>query len=78
MEKAEPNDFDCVLVLDRSIMGTTLPPLQYNIVSRRMARKMFGGDVVPVFEGSAALAEYLEFFQTTRDGQRAGIVEIEI
>lgn len=39
---------------------------------------MFGGDVVPTIDASKALGEYLEFFQTARDGQRVGIVEIQL
>ena len=74
--KPKPNDFDCILVLDDSIIGRPLPPFQYNLVSRRMARRVYGGDVMPAFEDSEALAEYLEFFQTTRDGERMGVVEI--
>jgi hypothetical protein len=76
--KPEPNDFDCILVLDPSIVGAALPPFQYNLVSRKTARRMFGGDIMPALEGSTALAKYLEFFQTTREGWRAGIVEIEL
>ena len=76
--KAEPNDFDAVLVLDASIVGRDLRPLEYNLVSRKMARRLFGGDVMPGLEGSAALVDYLQFFQTTRDGQQIGIVEIEL
>jgi len=74
----EPNDFDCILVLDPTIVGRTLPPFQYNLVSRRMARRMFGGDIMPALDGSAALAEYVDFFQTTRDGEQMGLVEIEL
>jgi hypothetical protein len=43
-----------------------------------MARRQFGGDVMPALEGSATLDEYVEFFQITRDGQRVGMVEIEL
>lgn len=74
--KAEPNDFDCILVLDPGIVGIPLRPFEYNLVSRRMARRMFGGDILSALDGSDALDQYLEFFQTTRDGQRTGIVEI--
>jgi hypothetical protein len=77
-DKAEPNDFDCLLVLDPAIVGKPQPPFQYNLISRRMARRIFKGDVIPALEDSVALAEYLEFFQTTRDGERMGIVEIEL
>lgn len=74
--KAEPNDFDCILVLAPDIVGAELRPFEYNLVSRRMARRLFGGDVLSALEGSDALEQYLEFFQTTRDGERMGIVEI--
>ena len=77
-DKSEPNDFDCILVLDPTIVGQKLRPFQYNLVSRRMARRLFGGDVVPVLEGSKPLLEYLDFFQTTRDGEPMGIVEIAL
>lgn len=76
--KSEPNDFDCILVLDSAISGNELRPQEYNLVSRRMARRLFGGDVVPLLEGSEALDWYLGFFQTTRDGERVGLVEIEL
>jgi hypothetical protein len=77
-DKQEPNDFDCVIVLDPAVVDTFLPPFQYNLVSRRMARRLFKGDVMPALDNSASLREYLEFFQTARDGQRMGIVEIEL
>lgn len=74
----EPNDFDCILVLDQLILEQRLPPFQYNLVSRRMAKRLFKGDVVPVLESSAAMQNYVEFFQTNREGQRIGIVEIHL
>ena len=77
-DKPEPNDFDCVLVLDRTILGQELRPFQYNLVSRRMARRLFGGDVVAVLDGSNSLFEYLDFVQATRDGEYMGIVEIAL
>ena len=33
---------------------------------------------MPVLDNSAALQQYLEFFQTARDGQRIGMVEIQL
>jgi hypothetical protein len=75
-DKAEPNDFDCVLVVDPRVVGQSLKPFEYNLVSRRAARRRFGGDVVPEVEGSRSLAEYLGFFGRTRDGTLVGIVEI--
>lgn len=74
--KPEPNDFDCILVLDPSIVGETLRPFQYNLVSRKAARRIYGGDIAPAVAGSVALTQYVEFFQRTREGKAAGIVEI--
>jgi len=74
--KAEPNDFDRILVLDPSVIGTTLRPFEYNLVSRKMARRLFGGDVLPALEGSEALSNYLEFFRTSRSGGGMGIMEV--
>ena len=76
--KEEPNDFDCIIVLDVAVLKDSLPPFQYNLVSKKMAQKVFKGDVFPVFEGSRSFNDSLEFFQTTRDGKKMGIVEIQL
>jgi hypothetical protein len=76
--QSRPNDFDVILVLDASIVDRDLRPFEYNLVSRSMARRLFGGDVMPALEGSSALERYVELFQTTRGGQRVGLVEIEL
>jgi len=41
-----------------------------------MAHRLFGGDVLAALEDSSALNDYLEFFQTSREGEPMGIVEI--
>ena len=76
--KPEPNDFDCIIVLDPSVIGHELGPSVYNMVSRRAARRAFGGDVIPVIEDSHYYHEYLRLFQSTRGNERMGIVEIEL
>ena len=43
-----------------------------------MAQKMFKGDVFPVFDNSNSISDVFEFFQTTRDGKKIGIVEIQL
>jgi hypothetical protein len=75
--KPEPNDFDCIVVLDPSIVGRPLRPFAYDLVSRQRARRMFGGDVMPALDHATALQHYLEFFQTSRDGTRIGLVELQ-
>lgn len=76
--KAEPNDFDCLLILDPEVRQRELRPFEYRIVSRSMARKAFGGDVIALTAGSSECAEYQEFFAHNRNGDRIGLVEIEL
>jgi hypothetical protein len=76
--KAEPNDFDCILIMEFSVLTKTLTAAEYNLVSRRAARRMYGGDVVPVLPGSEEYFQYLDFFRTNREGQKVGVVEIDL
>lgn len=74
--KAEPNDFDCLLVLSPKILAHTLIPTEYNLASRRMARRIYGGDASTAIDGTPHLVRLLEFFQFNRQRQKIGIVEI--
>ncbi len=76
--KSEPDDFDAILILDPVVVNQTLRPREYNLVSRKMARRIYGGDVLAAVDGSAALAKYLKFFQTNRAGEPVGVVEIAL
>lgn len=76
--KSEPNDFDCVIVLDRSVFGRALRPFEYRLASKKLARRAFKGDAIPVVEGTAAFRRHVEFFQSTRGGLRVGMVAIEL
>jgi hypothetical protein len=76
--KPEPNDFDCLLILDPSIRGRELPPIEYNLVSISRARRIFGGDVFPVRDQTPKAERFIRFFQTTRHGEPTGIVEFEL
>jgi hypothetical protein len=75
--KDEPNDFDCILVFHAD-PAHAIRPFEYYLLSRRRVRKLFGGDVLAAAENTPLLTRYLEFFQTTRELQRTGIVEIEL
>jgi len=57
--KPEPNDFDCILIMEFSILTKTLTQIEYNLVSRRAALKLYGGDIVSVLPGSE------EYFSTS-------------
>jgi hypothetical protein len=48
------------------------------LASRHMARRVFGGHVFPIIEGTELYHEYLKFFQATRYDEPMGIVEIEL
>jgi hypothetical protein len=74
--KPEPNDFDCIIVFDPAIVGQTLAPYQYNLMSRRMTRRKYDSDIMPCVAGSTAMHRYFDFFQTSREGKAVGIVEI--
>jgi hypothetical protein len=74
--KAEPNDFDCLLVISRGQFPKEVRPFEYRVLSRRRAAKNFGGDVITVVENDPLHRRYLDFFQTTRDGKKVGIVEL--
>jgi hypothetical protein len=74
--KAEPNDFDCLLVVDGEQFPKELRPFEYRVLSRRPAAREFGGDVVTVADGSELHRHYLDFFQSTRDGIAVGMVEL--
>lgn len=76
--KPEPNDFDCILVLNPAIPSHDLLPVEYNLLSRSRARRIFGGDVIAVIAGSANCEMYMNLFQHTREQLPVGIVEIEL
>lgn len=59
-------------------VNQTLRPREYNLVSRKMARRLYGGDVLSAADGSAALEKYLKFFQKNRVGELVGVVEIAL
>jgi len=64
--------------MEFSILFRTLTALEHNLVSRHAARRKYGGDVVAVLPGSEQYFQYLDFFSTNRDGDRVGVVEIDI
>jgi hypothetical protein len=76
--KPEPNDFDCILVFDAAIEDRAMSAMEYNLLSRPSARRIFGGDVIAVTEGTVDYHRYMTFFQHTRDKVPVGIVEIDI
>src|SRR5579862_4807221 len=77
--KTDPNDIDLVLVLFRHFdVMADLPPLQYNLISKRAVQKRFGFDMIAVREESVEYAEAVNFFAQVRGAPtaRKGILRI--
>ncbi|MGH2398091.1 MAG: DUF6932 family protein [bacterium] len=84
--KDDPDDIDLVLVLRSDLdLGGELRPMEYNVLSKRMARRLYGFDVRPAVDGSQAYQQYVAFFSQVRPSQpawttrtRKGLLRIEL
>ena len=75
----DPNDVDLVVLLRHDHdFKADLRPFEYNVVSRRLARKRYQLDVLVAAEGSAPAAEYVQFFEQVRGlpGRRKGLLRV--
>ena len=74
-----PNDIDLIVVLPSTHdRAADLPPLHYNVVSRKRVRSRFGFDTVSVRQGTTEYATSIEFFQQVRGepGLRKGLLRL--
>lgn len=63
----EPNDIDLILVLRPEVApNLEFRPFQYNVVSKRQVRKLYGFDAYPMTEVSDGYGETLDFFSRVR------------
>jgi len=79
--KDEPNDIDLILIVRPSHdFSGILSPREYNLLSRRDAKRKFGFDVLVAREGRPELDEYIEFFAQVRgpDDLQKGLVRIKL
>jgi hypothetical protein len=77
--KPDPGDIDMVLIgPSPSIFADELRPSDYNLLSHRRVKKLYGFDVFLAREGSSELTAYIEFFQQVRGavGRRKGILVV--
>jgi hypothetical protein len=77
--KPEPNDVDLVIALDPGIdLGADFPPYQYNLISKRMVKRLYGFDLLVAVAGTAIHRDYVEFFQQVRGqpGRRKGVLRV--
>ncbi len=61
--KAEPGDIDLIVALRPDfILTKEMRPLEYNVQSKPLVRKLYGFDVLPAADGSEAYHRFLAFF----------------
>ena len=85
--KEAPGDIDLIVALRPELdLTAEMRPLEYNIVSKSMVRKLFGFDVLPAVDGSETYQRFLDFFSRVKlndpgqkTGQkRKGVLRIEL
>ena len=75
----DPNDIDLILVLhDGHDYNAELRPLEYNVLSRRSARRTYGFDVMLVQPRELEASENYAFFSQVRNrpALRKGMVRV--
>jgi hypothetical protein len=85
--KDEPGDIDLIVALRPDFdLRVEMRPMEYNIQSKTMVRKLYGFDVLPAVDGSETYQSFLDFFsrvklndpdQTTSQ-ERKGALRIEL
>jgi len=76
--KSEPNDFDCIIVLQAETRYEELLPFQRWVADSREASRRYGGDIFVARTDQPTLAMYINFFSTNRRGKRVGLVEVQL
>ena len=85
--KSEPSDVDLVLALRPDLdVSAGLLPMEYNVQSERMVRRLYGFDVLTAIDGSDAYTKHIDFFSRVRlddpeqsaSRSRKGLLRIEL
>ena len=76
--QAEPNDFDCLVVLKAETRYEDLQPFQRWVADTREASRRYGGDVFVARVDQPTLAVYLDFFAVNRRGKSVGLLEVTL
>lgn len=85
--KEEPGDIDLIVALRSDFdLAAEMRPMEYDIQSKAMVRKLYGFDVLPAVDGSETYQRFLDFFsrvklddpdqRTTREHK--GVLRIEL
>lgn len=85
--KDEPGDIDLIVALRPDLdLTAEMRPLEYNIQSKPMVRKLYGFDVLPAVDGSETYQRFLDFFSRVKlddpdqntSRERKGVLRIEL
>lgn len=85
--KEEPGDIDLIVALWPDFdLTAEMRPLEYNIQSKSMVRKLYGFDVLPAVDGSETYQRFLDFFSRVKlidpdqktSQERKGVLRIEL
>ncbi len=86
-DKEEPGDIDLIVALRSDFdLASEMRPLEYNIQSKPMVRKLYGFDVLPATDGSETYLRLLDFFSLVKlddpdqetNQERKGLLRIEL
>lgn len=65
--KEEPGDIDLIVALRPDLdLTAEMRPMEYNIQSKPMVRKLYGFDVLPAVDGSETYQRFLDFFSRVK------------
>jgi hypothetical protein len=79
--KSSPDDIDLIAVLDLAHdFDADLGPLDYNVLSRKRCRRIYGFDVVAAVDGGEDLEEFVGFFAQVKGspGLVKGLVRLQL
>jgi len=77
-DKAEPGDYDATFdaePIDWITLGLAEPELLDFDAPRSTQKRTYGGELIPTL---AAGVDFVDFFQTNRNGERKGIIRIDL
>jgi hypothetical protein len=76
--RPEPNDFDCIVVLQAGVRYEPLQPFQRWVADTREASRRYRGDIFVARTDQSTLDIYCDFFAMNRHGKPVGLVEVTL
>lgn len=77
-DKTEPGDYDATFDADQIdwiALGRAEPELLDFDAPRETQKRVYGGELIPTLTSGV---DFVEFFQTNRDGEPKGIIRIDL